>query len=829
MCTIKTLVLASILFLGLAAIAPAAAQDSTGRNGALTIPWDEFKLLLNLDGDEIVLSWETFQKLLAMTDGRFVPSTVKGGNVVLTRDEFDSLVARMKIPPHIIEGRPVDYLITRAVYDGKMKTGSTAFTATFKLHVLKENAFVRIPIIPTSVPLEDIRVDGKPALVINENGFHTIVLSRDGEYTITATFSLASALDKGPNKIDLSILQTPITLLNLEMPLKDIDVEIPQAQQVLATVSGNNTLIRAAITTGNNVSIRWRKKIEQIDKIPPKLHAELYHLLSIEDGAMIVNTDISLNILYSEIDAVRVSIPDGLHVLSVTGEGVGEWQESAGNNGNSILIPFTYGKKGAAGIRLTAEIPSTESGLANVFSGITVDEAVREKGFIGVMLNTSAEVTIVESKNLEQVPPQRLPIQIQSKSAKPLTMGFKYLKQPFNLVLDIKKHDKVAVPVAVINSANVVTLFTEDGKIVHRILYQVKNSAKQFLRISLPDGADLWTVLVDNKPEESSVSESGELLVPLIRSRSDGVNLETFSVEVIYCMVEDKFDMYGSRGSTLPTVDLLISQVMWSVYLPNDYTYHHFSSSLEVEQMVRGLNLFSGPIRQYDELVMREALASGKPSEEDLKKAYGDKEYASKFRNVPMAPAQQQDQIQQELVFNSRMEVFIRGGRGGDPSYIVSTGVLPIQIQIPTSGQVYRFARTIIKPGDPLTFDVAYSRHWVAGFVKWVLLIAAAFVVWMNRRRFCKPWQRFTDGVRTAISFVKKHEAAIHNASKSIMMPFVLIGLTVIFSTVSIRLALLFFVLFWISTAWHVVNFLKKKSSQRASLKTATQRDATAE
>lgn len=36
-------------------------------------------------------------------------------------------------------------------------------------------------------------------------------------------------------KIDLHIKQTPITLLKLEMPLKDIDVEIPQAQQVVAS------------------------------------------------------------------------------------------------------------------------------------------------------------------------------------------------------------------------------------------------------------------------------------------------------------------------------------------------------------------------------------------------------------------------------------------------------------------------------------------------------------------------------------------------------------------------------------------------------------------
>ena len=184
----------------------------------------------------------------------------------------------------------------------------------------------------------------------------------------------------------------------------------------------------------------------------------------------------------------------------------------------------------------------------------------------------------------------------------------------------------------------------------------------------MPEGADVWTVLVNEKPVESSVNAEGEVLVPLIKSTQNGNKLESFPVEVIYCMVQDKFEWLGSRGSTLPAVDLLISQVMWSVYLPNDYTYHHFNSSLEIEEMVRGINIFSGSRRTYDERAMKELSSdvirnsSGEPfirggrAGDVLYKVYGDEEYESKFRNIPMPAESQSAQIMNEIGFSGRME-----------------------------------------------------------------------------------------------------------------------------------------------------------------------------
>lgn len=798
------------------------AQNPTDKSGALTIPWVEFKHLLNLEEDEIVVPLETFQKLLAQTGITFTPShSVSGGNVVLTRAEFINLVNKMKTPTHIAGTLPFEYLVTKAIYSGSIQDGGSTFKGDFVVHVLKEDTYLKVPVLPLSMALEDVTIDGEQTLVVSDNGYHNVILSAPGEYHVRVTFSLKSLLNSGPNKIDLSILQTPMTLMKIDIPLADIDVEIPQAQK-LQTVSGkNSTSVTAVLGQGNYISILWHKKVAPADKVPPKLYSELHHLLSIDDDALKVSTDINLNILYSEINEVIVAIPTNMNVLSVTGEGIGEWQEVFPDEQHQIRIPFTYGKKGQVILRMTLETALTETGLANLFSGIGVLESVRETGYIGIELNTSAEVLVSESEGLEPVAVQKLPPQLINKSTKPLMLGFKNLKQPYSLVLDIKKHRKVAVPMAAINTANVVTLFTEDGKIVNRLVYQVRNNAKQFLEIDIPEDADVWSVYVDNQPVESSINSEGKLLVPLIRSRVNNNALMEFPVEVVYCQVNSRFSLLSMRESSLPAVDLLVSQLIWSVYLPTDYTYHHFSSTLEKEEMISTINILSTRDRRYNEEAMRQLSRIDLDAKDDeiadkLKRAYEGKEYTSNFRNLPMEEAQIVGQLNAELEFGGRMEKIATGDLpASKPSGGFNTGVLPIQIRVPTTGHVYRFAKTIVKPEDPLSFNVTYSRGWVAGAFKWVVLIIVAFILYLNRRKFLTPIKWLGKRFKDTVQIYKKHRNAIDNFARSTMAPVVLLGLVLISWPFSRMISILALFLFWISAAYQLLELRKRRMKTR--------------
>ncbi len=800
---------------------PILAQENPNGKSQLTVPWHEFKKLLQLRQDEVVLPLETFEKLLAQTGAITAPQRIlKNGAIVLTRAEFKKLVDQMKPPTIAGTQPPFDFLITKAIYSGKMKKNNTSLTGTFNVHVMKKGVYLKVPILPQNIALEDVRIAGNQALVVRENGYHNIVLTKPGENMVTAQFSLKSSFEKGPHKLDLDIQQTPITLFNLSIPLTNIEVEIPQAQQVVTGESGGTSTVSAIISPGRAISVRWRKQTAQTEELPPKLYSELHHLISIEDDALKTNSTIQLNILHSEIDRVRFALPDDLNILNVFGEGVGDWQEIVQNDQRILLVPFTYAKKGGASINISAETPLSENGSVNAFSGLQVLDTVREIGFIGIELNTSAEVKVTHSEGLEKVPVQKLPTALYNKSVKPLILGFKYLKHPYDLALTIQKHDKIAVPVATINSANVVTLFTEDGKIIHRLIYQVRNSAKQFLEILLPKTAQVWSVFVGNQPVESSFNDGGKLLVPLIRSRTQNNRLDTFPVEVLYCMVADSFSPFSLRKSTLPKVDVLVSQLIWSVYLPNDYSYIHFTSTLEKEEIIRGLNLFSSAKREYDETAMRQLAddvasmpALKEEDNEALKKAYKRKDYSSRFRNQSIPEEQMSSQVGAELEFGRRLEG-LKSQTENRPlsDDEVATGVLPIQIQIPTGGQVYRFAKTIITDEDPLTMRVVYTQDWVISLAKGLVFVFIVWILYLKRQALKKLLLKSKAVFAGLMGFLEKHETRIKQAIQSLMTPFVLLGLFIVFWVLFKPLALMTFFFLWLSIVYQFFLNRKRKA-----------------
>src|SRR5574341_242786 len=86
---LKGIMLIILMLLFCSLTADVLAQVPADKNGELTIPWDEFKNLLNLDKDQILIPLETFQKLLAQTGITTAPPhTLQSGNVILSRSEF---------------------------------------------------------------------------------------------------------------------------------------------------------------------------------------------------------------------------------------------------------------------------------------------------------------------------------------------------------------------------------------------------------------------------------------------------------------------------------------------------------------------------------------------------------------------------------------------------------------------------------------------------------------------------------------------------------------------------------------------------------------------
>ncbi|OGP75119.1 MAG: hypothetical protein A2V86_15820 [Deltaproteobacteria bacterium RBG_16_49_23] len=402
---------------------------------------------------------------------------------------------------------------------------------------------------------------------------------------------------------------------------------------------------------------------------------------------------------------------------------------------------------------------------------------------------------------------------------KPLIFAYKYLRHPYRIVLDITKHKELPVISTVVDSASGITLFTEDGKLVHRLTYTVRNTWKQFMEVALPKDAELWGTYVDGKSVKPTKNEKGKILIPLNRSQSSEGGLAPFDVELIYFQKAAKFGWLGVKKSSFAIPDLMMSRVIWSIYLPFDYSFVHFGGTMEKEKIARGISPLLGIGKRavdYNQLSRQYRAAPsfkpGEKGEEDkgldrkrkaLSMLQSQRNLQSEFgRNLPVDQEVMADQLSREMSFSAKLEeVAVTGG--------LTPGVMPIRVHVPTIGQVYRFAKQIASD-EPLIVEATYIKDTPFTIVKLILLLILIYALYRKRSHLKGVWEAES-------GWYKKHLAR-HVTPLSLLIISGFLFVVSFFSLPLIFTKVLFVVLLGV-VFYYIVHYLRARKERRKERK----------
>jgi hypothetical protein len=177
------------------------------------------------------------------------------------------------------------------------------------------------------------------------------------------------------------------------------------------------------------------------------------------------------------------------------------------------------------------------------------------------------------------------------KTTNPILHAFRYVnaKPPFKLALKITRHKEIDVQVAAIERADYRSLVTRDGLAVTTARFMVRNSQRQFLRLTLPPDSQIWSVFVDGKPEKPAFATDGikadgsTVLVKMINSARG------FPVDIVYATPIQEIDGLGKVSSRLPRPDMVVTHSRWDVFLPVGPRYHALDSTMNL--VLRGLRV----------------------------------------------------------------------------------------------------------------------------------------------------------------------------------------------------------------------------------------------
>jgi hypothetical protein len=746
-----------VIYKPLSAETPPLDENSS----VVKMTWEEFKKLLKLDADEIELTWAEFKKILALTGSEIkVEYDIQNGKVILQREQFKKLLDQMKPPILSPLSPPGDYLITKAVYAGSVGKKSTIFNVRFSIEIFEKerDTYAQIQLLPQMVAIREIKLDDKPALIMIENGWYVLTTDKVGQHIVDVQFSVKSDLDKGPAIMDLAIPKTAITLFTLDIPLKDIQIEIPQEKYMTLSQAGNRTKVDAVLSTTDRINVKLHRvsPADLVKRGPAKVYVETMNLLSVEDDVLRVTTKFKLDVLQNTIADIKIYVPEGysiLHVRDQNSQEIRDWSTIQDKEREILVVPFGGKKEGTVVFTVIAEKIFSEEDDRVQFNGFQVMKAVRETGYVGIEKRSTAETEIVETDNIDVIDMQRLPNELVNMSTRPLIFALRYLRRPHHVSLTVTKHEELPVVNTVIDNASVVSVFLEDGKIITRVVYTVRNTGKQFLEMTLPEDAEIWSLYVDGQRELPAKSEQGNFMIPLVLSKIQNGNLAAFDVEIVYYMKMKRFVCIGAERLPFPQTDIIISRMLWSCYFPVDYRFIHFGGNLEKEKIASGFNPLLGGNRvfTYDEVSeysrALENWEGASTAVADDKILEVQKRLKSEFRTGAHNELDAiTNQLRQEIDFAEKIQEEREHGAIGTPL---------LRIDIPTSGQLYRFAKTLVE-GDELYIEFYYTSDWLNTLFKVILIAFVCFVLYVIRKQIIKTYTLVRQWVECHRAVMKK-------------------------------------------------------------------------
>lgn len=614
--------------------------------------------------------------IAALTLTASLPATAAAEDperVIMKLDDFLEMYEKGKTKKED-EEPPRDHAIASAHYKGEVlfedgKPYAARFKAKFEIRALRSKGFARIPLLPATVAVERATIGGRAAAVVIENGFYTLITDRRGDFSLDVVFGASVTSAEGSNSVTFQLTPSGATSLNLAVPSSEsLDFTVANAKLKSDSVVGADRVVNATIPATGSLSISWQRKVEEAEakKKEARVYSEVYTLTSVGDGILRAKTTVQNTILFAGIEQLRYQIPKGMTVLDVTGPGIRAWKA----DGDALNVQLNFAAEGSYGLTIDLEQPLPSD--ANVSAPIVVPQGTeRSKGWLGVEARGNVELKAGNVSDATAVDVRALPGSILGVTDQPVLLGYKYLGKTPTIALTAEQHDEVEVLVTLLDQTVADTMWTREGRRLTSVTYQVRNNRRQFLKLSLPEGAKLWSASVGGRGVQPAKASDGRVMVPLLRSQQAGNNLSAFAVTVVYVEsgppASDKGK--GTFTAQLPTPDVPSTYVAWTVHSPDGTKIKRRS----IDGSLQRVDAHSRPVGAIERGYM----------EVPEEPAYVEQKAA----NMPGAPADG------------------GGALGGNSA--MAAGAAPVMVSLPIAGDEMYFEK-LLALGEPLQVRFNY-------------------------------------------------------------------------------------------------------------------------
>jgi hypothetical protein len=521
------------------------------------------RLRLRFFGSFLVLLFISAGSSLAQT------ATHSPGWVVLPVEEYRTLHARAYPTEREPEPPPVEATLTRVDYDLRIDGELASGRASLTVDVLKDG-WVRVP-VPAGLLVREARLDGKLVSLVpvaggKAGGQLSALLSHSGRAVLLLDIAIPVSSVNGEESITLSSTVSGVTRASVQLPRQGVDVRLTGGLLSEKSESAAESKWIAYGRGNEALTFAWRKKTEDHRAtLPLRMRGSLTQLLGLGEDSTSINAEVSLEVTQGAARVAKIQIPEKVTINQVLSAMVADWEVKA----NELTVTFLEPVEQNARFVVTGETRSPREGQIDI-PLLRLLNTERETGGVAVEVLGAGEIKDLKSEGLDNADATDLGEMVSSRQS-PSLAAFRFRtgdgNLPRALSLNVARYTPQAVLLANVSEARYHVLISSQGKTLVQARYAVRNNQRNFLKITLPAGATLWSASLAGKPVRPGQSPDGSLLLPLDKARA-GEEAPEFAVEIVYLSRGSVWNDKGQFKLALPALDLPVSRTGLLVYHP---------------------------------------------------------------------------------------------------------------------------------------------------------------------------------------------------------------------------------------------------------------------
>lgn len=326
---------------------------------------------------------------------------------------------------------------------------------------------------------------------------------------------------------------------------------------------------------------KWSGKVS-VTREKTSFVSEIFHLATVGEGAIYGMSIFNYRISGAPVDKITLALGKDLKNPEFTGSGIVDWKKiRSDEKSNFWQVNFREKLFGEYKLLVTYEQPlSRKDNAEYVFGNVFTSGAEGENGFI--VISSKRNLKISDRKISEPViaiETSELPAVYTSMVQNPILKSYKFYKAPHWITVDITGYKSKKLIETAVDYTHLETKIDGNGEIVTKVNYRIKNASSQFLSISLPKNAELWTVKVDNNIMRVSeaIEGSKKYLIPIPRKKDTD---EAIKVDIKYAQKIGDVLESGNIPLRAPKLQVDTMGATWRVEIPENYNFTSFSGNM---------------------------------------------------------------------------------------------------------------------------------------------------------------------------------------------------------------------------------------------------------